>query len=252
MDARPAERGDFTKQAAAYAKSRPGYPPALLDELIDHAGVCCGDPVADIGAGSGQLTRQIAERGFQVTAVEPNEAMRSHAPSMNGVTWVDGTFEQTGLADASQVWATAAQSFHWADRPRALPELRRILRPGGHVTVMWNNRLNERSEVLRETIAIINQFDVDVVGPYRDRQWGEELTSTGDFVDLTYHEAEHVQTMSADDYPLLWLSRNRMSVALGEEGCQRVAQRIAEYLQRQHLAAVEIPYVTHAWTAQRI
>ncbi|HEY8427370.1 MAG TPA: methyltransferase domain-containing protein, partial [Sandaracinaceae bacterium] len=79
--------GDFTEQAGAYARARPGYPDALVDRLAARAGVRAGDPVADVGAGTGLFTRALAARGFAVTAVEPNAAMRAKAPALPGARW---------------------------------------------------------------------------------------------------------------------------------------------------------------------
>jgi len=245
-------RGDFTRQAAAYARARPTYPAALVDALAGHAGVSPGDLVADIGAGTGLFTCLLARRGFTVSAVEPNEAMSRQAPDLPNTTWIDGSFERTRLPEASQRWAVAAQAFHWADPARALPEMRRILEPGGCFTAVWNDRPKGGSEVLQATIAIIREEDPAVVSGYRDRDWTDVLTSTGDFTDVVRHRDEHVQVLDCRDYPLLWLSRNRLYAALGEEGCRRVADRIAAYLAEQDLREVEIPYATHAWTARRV
>src|SRR5687767_11696018 len=129
--------GDFTPQAEAYARARPGYPAELVDRLIAAAGVAAGDPVADLGAGTGLFTGLLAARGLAVVAVEPSAAMRRGAPRLPGVVWIDGSFEATSLPTGSQRWAVAAQAFHWADVPRALPEIHRILAPGCCLTVLW-------------------------------------------------------------------------------------------------------------------
>src|SRR5688500_15524543 len=101
--------GDFTKQAESYRLARPTYPDALVESLIDDAGIVAGDAVVDFGAGTGIFTRLLVERGFRVSAVEPNQEMRSRndAPAAH---WIDGIFEKSGLADASQRWAVAAQA----------------------------------------------------------------------------------------------------------------------------------------------
>src|SRR5687768_14073114 len=110
--------GDFSQQAGPYKEARPSYPPELLDMLIQQIGIEPGDPVADVGAGTGIFTRLLLERGFRVTAIEPNEKMQREAGEMPGVRWIQGTFEQTSLPNNSQRWAVAAQAFHWADPPR--------------------------------------------------------------------------------------------------------------------------------------
>ena len=131
--------GDFSSQAAAYQNSRPGYPPELLQQLIADANAQPGDPVADFGAGTGIMTQLLVDRGFLVTAVEPNAPMRLRA-NVTSARWIDGTFEQCPLPDMSQRWIVAAQAFHWADPARSLPELRRILQPRCCLTVLWNRR----------------------------------------------------------------------------------------------------------------
>ena len=136
----PGQRGDFTAQAEAYARARPGYPAEIVDRVVAAAGVRPGDAVADLGAGTGLFTALLAARGLRVTAVEPNAAMRARAPVIAGVDWVDGSFEAAGLPAASQRWVVAAQAFHWADPQRALPELHRVLGARGAFTVLWNDR----------------------------------------------------------------------------------------------------------------
>jgi hypothetical protein len=99
--------GDFSKQAASYRHSRPTYPEAMIDLLIEDAGVVMGDAVVEFGAGTGIFTRLLVERGFRVTAIEPNQEMRIHS-DVPGARWIDATFEVSGLDDVSQRWAVAA------------------------------------------------------------------------------------------------------------------------------------------------
>ena len=126
----------FTDKAEAYAKARPGYAPAALDfisGLVDNPGAA----IADIGAGTGKFSVLLAERGFNVIAVEPNGDMRSKLPDC--VRAVDGTAEATGLPDASVDAVTCAQAFHWFDGEKFKAECRRILKPGGRIFVLYNN-----------------------------------------------------------------------------------------------------------------
>lgn len=120
--------GRFSERAEAYGRHRPGYPEAALDLLL--AGL--GDPlalaVADVGAGTGISTRQLAARVGRVFAVEPNARMRTGADTSRNVHWLDGTAESTGLPDGAVDLAAAFQAFHWFDPDRALAEFRRIAR----------------------------------------------------------------------------------------------------------------------------
>ncbi|MFF4605231.1 class I SAM-dependent methyltransferase [Streptomyces sp. NPDC001339] len=130
----------FNTAAAQYAANRPSYPPALfttIEELIGHP--LAGCRVADIGAGTGIATVLLRERGAQVIAVEPGDAMAAQfRDALPDVPLVRGDGNALPLADASQDLITYAQSWHWTDTARSVPEALRVLRPGGALAVWWN------------------------------------------------------------------------------------------------------------------
>ena len=240
--------GDFSPQAEAYARARPGYPPPMVELLLDLAGVGPGDAVADLGAGTGIFTALLARRGLEVSAVEPNAAMRARAEVLEGVDWLDGTFEETGLASGSQAWVVAAQSFHWADPERALPELHRVLAAGGRFTILWNNRDVARSPVLTWTRELVEEAVPDFDEGYRDRDWWRVLTSTGHFVDPFALEVPHVVAMDAGRYLDLWGSHNRLSAAAGPRLMKRLLGEIEKRLDETE--RVEVPYLCRVWTVK--
>lgn len=242
-------RGDFSAQAEAYARARPGYPERLVDALVAEAGVRAGDPVADLGAGTGLFTALLAARGLAVVAVEPVEAMRRRAPALPGVAWRDGTFESTGLPAASMTWAVVAQAFHWADPPRALPEAHRVLRRGARLTVLWNDRDVERSELLARTRQLVEEMVPGFDEGYRARDWSAVLASTGHFAASSRHEERHVVAMTAERYLDLWRSHHLLGEAAGGDGVARLLERIEPLLPAR--GAVDVPYVCRAWTAVR-
>ena len=107
----PRER--FCGAAADYARFRPSYPPALLDWILAESRVQPADRVADVGCGTGILSRLLAERGLAVVGIDPNEDMLAEARAAGGpAEYVRGEAAVTGLADASIVLVTVAQAFH--------------------------------------------------------------------------------------------------------------------------------------------
>jgi SAM-dependent methyltransferase len=137
-----ARRGSsFGAAAAAYAEHRPDYPPdAVLWCVAPRGRDIAGLRVLDLGAGTGKLTALLAERGADVTAVEPDAAMlaelRRRLPSVRAAV---GPAEQIPLPDGSVDAVLCAQSLHWFDLSRALPEIARVLTPGGVLGALWNS-----------------------------------------------------------------------------------------------------------------
>src|SRR5262249_47892014 len=137
----PQPTGRFTGLAGAYARGRPDYPAAALDRIVARCGLDGSTVLVDVGCGTGISARLFAARGIRVVGVEPNDDMLAQAERAGGgVRYQKGTAEATGLPAGSAVCVLAAQAFHWFDAPRALAEFRRVLRPGGWVALLWNER----------------------------------------------------------------------------------------------------------------
>jgi SAM-dependent methyltransferase len=131
----------FDANAGAYEASRPSYPAEAVAHIVGHGGIGPGTRVLDLAAGTGKLTRLLVPTGAEVVAVEPVAGMRDRLTALlPGVEVHDGTAEDLPLADGSVDAVTIAQAFHWFDAPVALAELRRVLRPGGHLFLVWNVR----------------------------------------------------------------------------------------------------------------
>ena len=155
----PKVRGPYTAfadVAAAYERGRPGYPDEAVSWLV-------GDQphdVADVGAGTGKLTRSLVALGHRVVAVEPLDEMRVElVTAVPGAHVLAGSAEAIPLPDESADVVTSAQAFHWFDHARALPEIARVLRPGGRLGLIWNSR-DDRDPWMARLSAIIGNETV--------------------------------------------------------------------------------------------
>jgi SAM-dependent methyltransferase len=137
--------GRFSDRVDNYAKYRPSYPPELIPFLEQAIGLDKSRQIADIGSGTGIFTELLLLKGCRVTGVEPNAAMRrvaeTHLGGYERFYSQDGRAERTGLEDHSMDLITVAQAFHWMDVEASRKEFMRILKPGGHILLIWNLRL---------------------------------------------------------------------------------------------------------------
>ncbi|WP_030155896.1 class I SAM-dependent methyltransferase [Glycomyces sp. NRRL B-16210] len=172
----------FGPAADLYDSIRPTYPAEALrwltgDGPADDAADAAKD-VVDLGAGTGLLTRGLIALGHRVTAVEPDERMLAKlTASSPGLTASQvGAAEALPLPDASADVVTAGQAFHWFDRGRALPEIRRVLRPGGVLAPIWNVRDESVDWVHALTEAIgVSQGERDALAAAAPGYFGSEF-----------------------------------------------------------------------------
>ena len=177
-----AARG-FGAGAAAYEHARPGYPDEAIAVLKGEVGIVEGVEVCDLAAGTGKLTRRLVALGARVTAVEPVEAMRAQAAAaVPEATLVDGTAEEIPLPDTSVDVVTVAQAFHWFDAPVALGEIARVLRPGGRLAILWNER-DESTAWVAEMSRIIRWHE-RTVSRYQHTDWAEVVAASSRFEPL--------------------------------------------------------------------
>jgi len=150
----------FSNRVSEYVKYRPHYPQAIIDTLRANCHLVPNSIVADIGSGTGILAEMFLRNGNVVYAVEPNREMRQAAEEFLGgypsFRSVAATAEDTTLSEACVDFITAGQAFHWFDREKCRVEFRRVLRPGGWVVIVWNQRrtdtpfLSEYEQLLKK------------------------------------------------------------------------------------------------------
>lgn len=171
----------FSSRVENYVKYRPRYPQAVIEILREECGLTPEWRVADIGSGTGFSTELFLANGNPTYGVEPNGPMREAAESLlkpyPRFTSIDGTAEETTLPDSCVELVVAGQAFHWFDREKCRQEFRRILRPGGWVALMWNERrkgvpfLDEYEQMLKEhapeyPVADHTKTDDEIIGEF--------------------------------------------------------------------------------------
>jgi SAM-dependent methyltransferase len=155
----------FSNRVADYVRYRPSYPTAVLDLLRAECGLQSTHVIADVGSGTGILSKLFLENGNRVSGVEPNADMRrageEYLASYDGFSSIEGSAEATTLEDSTIDFITAAQAFHWFDPQAARREFARILKPDGWVVILWNDRRMEEARLTREYEGLLEHFGID-------------------------------------------------------------------------------------------
>jgi len=157
----------FTGLGKTYSKYRPSYPKEFIDYLCSDVGICKESVIADVGSGTGILTKQLLDLGCFVFAVEPNNDMRSIAETdlsiYDNFKSVNASAENTTLYDKSIDYITVAQAFHWFNRMEFNKECKRILKPNSKVILVWNSRCID-SDVTKDGDNINRKYCPDFKG----------------------------------------------------------------------------------------
>lgn len=233
----------FGPAAGDYERSRPSYPAEAIAVLQRELGIRPGTRVCDLAAGTGKLTRLLAATGADVVAVEPVPGMRDRLRATSpDIEVLDGTAESMPFDDDSLHAVTVAQAFHWFRFDDAAREIRRVLRPGGGLAILFNERDSRTPWVARWNEAI--QWHARLIARYQNTDWTALLEGAG-FVGVGATDVEWNQCMTRE----LVAARVRSVSYIAEEPPD-VQQ---DYVDRV-LALVEgveepfdLPYVTHLW-----
>jgi SAM-dependent methyltransferase len=163
--AEPDSKERFTTRVEDYVRARPCYPSEVIAALRDECGLTPQSVVADVGSGTGLLTKLFLDNGNEVYGVEPNDAMRAAGeeflkgyPRFHSIY---GMAEDTKLKTATIDFVTAGQAFHWFAPAAARREFGRILRQSGWVAIVWNERLKDRTAFLRAYEHLLKTFSTD-------------------------------------------------------------------------------------------
>ncbi|OFJ54400.1 class I SAM-dependent methyltransferase [Mycolicibacterium grossiae] len=224
----------FGAAAAAYERGRPSYPPEAIDWLLPDG----ARHVLDLGAGTGKLTVRLVERGLDVTAVDPDQGMLEVlSASLPDTPALLGTAEEIPLPDDSVDAVLVAQAWHWFDPELAVKEVARVLRPGGTLGLVWNNR-DERLGWVKDLGRIIGH-EVD--------PFSQTVSLPGAFTDLRRHQVEWTSYLTPQALIDLVASRSYCITSPDEvriRTLDRVRELLATHPALANSTGLALPYVT--------
>jgi SAM-dependent methyltransferase len=232
----------FGGVAEAYERGRPTYPADAVRWLLGEHPLT----VLELGAGTGKLTRVLTELGHDVHATDPDATMlKILEREVPGVPAAEGSAEDIPLGDASVDAVVAAQAFHWFDLDRALPEIARVLRPGGRLCLLWNTR-NEKIPWVRRLGALIGTQE-------QLRDPAEALIFSELFGFVENREFSHWQTIDRRTIQDLVLSRSNVAVLDAEARAAKMAEVLAFYDEfGRGMDGMQLPYVTRCFRADAL
>jgi SAM-dependent methyltransferase len=187
----------FSTRVDDYARYRPSYPAGVVDILNSHCGLTKTSLIADIGSGTGFLSEVFLKNGNRVLGIEPNAEMRLAAERLlagyENFASVKATAEATTLETGSVDYITAGQAFHWFDREQAKREFARILKPGGWVVLIWNERVLDATPFLQEYEKLLLRYGTDYENVRHERVTEEiaEVFAAESFQLKSLENAQH-------------------------------------------------------------
>jgi SAM-dependent methyltransferase len=192
----PIAAAGYGQAAQVYARGRPGFPPQALDWLKHELLLGPGRFALELGAGTGKFTPLLTQTGAEVVAVEPVAAMLALlGAGQPAVKTLRATAADLPLAASSVDAVICAQSFHWFATPAAISEIRRVLKPGGMLGLIWNVRDRSVSWV-EELTRIMNRYEGDAPR-YDDGEWRNVFPAPG-FGPLREKSLPHAHTGEAE------------------------------------------------------
>jgi SAM-dependent methyltransferase len=193
----------FSNRVDNYARYRPSYPAGVIDILQSDCGLKDTSIIADVGSGTGILSELFLKNRNTVLGIEPNAAMRLSAERLlqrfKNFVSLDATAEATTLEPASVDFITAAQAFHWFDREKTKREFTRILKPGGWVVLIWNERRLDSTPFLREYENLLLRYGTD----YENVRHENVTDKIGEFFAPAIFQSKNLENAQHFDFEAL-------------------------------------------------
>lgn len=247
---------DYGSQAKYY-RFRPNYADKAIDALCKYVNAKKGNSkyiVADVGAGTGNLTKMLLERKLACIAIEPTKEMMAIGKKITrgmNVEWRMGTGEQTTLDDSSINWFTMGSSFNTTDRILTLKEAHRVLKKDGYFSCMWNHRDIENDIVQKNMERIIESIVPDYERGTRREGQADFILSSKLFNDVHYIEEVQIIQRTADEYINGWKSVKNKYWDMETKKGQAIFNKIEKIMRRElhSIPKIESQYTTRIWTA---
>lgn len=242
---------DYTDLADAYLK-RPEYASSAIDSIIEIAGLNENEAACDVGAGVAHLTLELHKRNLDVTAIEPNDAMRRNGIKRTEglkIDWHEGTGENTGMESDTFRLVTFGSSFNVCDRQLALAETNRILKQKGWFACMWNHRNIETNAIQKEVESIIKSIIPSYGYGTRREDQTSEIEKCGLFHEVKFIEGTITHKQSIDGQIEAWKSHATLQRQAGDK-FYSVIEKIETYFNSLNENYIDIDYTTRVWMAQ--
>ena len=238
---------DYSDRAHTYDK-RADYSVDAVVAAVKAMGLTRGSRVADIGAGTGKLSKILLEFGLDVLAVEPNANMRQYGVANTAgrsIAWSNGTGEETGIQDSSVSACFFGSSFNVLRQDDALQEVSRITTPSGWFGCMWNHRdLDDplQSRIEQTILSVLPSYDYGT----RRQDPTQVLRGSNLFGGVVKIESRFEVEMTRSDVVDAWRSHETLSRQAGNRFNELVG-RIEGLIDT---TTVSVPYFTRIWIAQ--
>ena len=239
---------DYSDRAHSY-DNRADYSVEALRQLFDKLACSPTIPVADIGAGTGKLTKELVKEGLSVFAVEPNKNMRMYGidnTKSGNVIWSEGVGENTQLPENKFQACFFGSSFNVVNQEKALDEVNRILKPQGWFVCMWNHRdTDDPTQKMIENI-ITNHIDGYNYGTRRQDP-SHLIKKPGYFRKVEKIEVKFNVKMSKTQIVDAWKSHDTL-FRQADGNFSNIISAIAKSLDK---SSYTVPYFTRIWVAQK-